>query len=324
VVESIADTANELVCDYFHQQTGGGPSSGEIHNIFNKQTAIANTDGQELGAKAIQEANERHPLDITLKLTDLGTEACFPQWKSDMAIMVAEASRKFVSTLTVSNIRDGLNLTIEILSLGLYCSTAGVIDPDAWLLNLRNLGIRGVSKLAIDRVRACAPASEENTVSSSPEHEDLSRRDLLVLCAKNGYPFLVERQLARWLIDHTMAGRSIKSNTAGTVGEDATPTDLYFYIFSRQCAISERALQASIGYHIRLSQKPFDSARERYDTIVNEIPADLRSALFLHGKSWFERCVGLKAKPRVKERQTFKASNCVPDLRGTVKISPPQ
>ena len=229
-------------------------------------------------------------------------ELLLPAWEEELTRMVAEVSRKFFGALTTVTVRKGLDATIGILSLGLFHSTAGSIAPDSWVSKLREIGIKGVSKLGIDLVKQCDSLPESDFITGKVEGIGMTTRDLLLLCAKKGYPYLVSKiaerranqraiRLANWMLQHSAVGRIAQRSPDETIGDCAMADDVFFFVLARECAIPEEKLPENDDRVICLAPRLRKSAKDRYDAFVEKVPADLKSALFYNGESWFDRTI---------------------------------
>ncbi len=254
----------------------------------------------------IQIANNRPAFTQAVRLAKQEEEPLLPQWEADTTKMVVEVSRKFFGSLTAETVRKGLDATVGILSLGLFHATAGSVDPEAWLAKLRATGVKGVSKTGVDLIKECDAMPETDFVLGDQSVFGTSTRELLLDCAKKGYPYLMAKMLdrrtnqlavnlANWMLQHSSVGRVVKKEPASTVGNDAFADDVFFYILARECGVSADKLPSEDDPDpvIRLGPKLRKTARDRYDAFVAKIPADLKPGLFYNGKSWFDRKVEL-------------------------------
>jgi hypothetical protein len=225
-----------------------------------------------------------------------------------MTKMVVEVSRKFYGSLTTETVRKGLNTTVGILSLGLHHSTAGSVDPEAWLAQLRSVGIKATNKLAIDLVKECAALPDSDFIAGSGGYGPTAR-DLLLAAAKDGYLSLIGKirdrrmnqravKLAQWMLENSTVGRIARRSPKDTIGEGALAEDVFFYVLARECAISADRLPDDDGRVIYLPVKLRKEAKNRYDDFVARIPEGLKEALLFDGKSWFDRSIRPGAKPK--------------------------
>jgi len=258
----------------------------------------------------IQLIDKRPALTVVLSLAKQEGDPRLPQWEEEMTRMVAEVSRKFYGSLTTETVRKGLNTTVGILSLGLHHSTAGGVDPEAWLVQLRTAGIKAISKSAIDLVKECAALPDSDFIAGSGGYGPTAR-DLLLICAKEGYPSLVAKiadrrmnqravKLAQWLLENSTVGRIARRNPKETIGDNALAEDVFFFVLARECAISADRLPEDDGRVIYLPVKIRKEAKKRYDDFVERIPEELRAALLFEGKNWFDRSVRPGSKPKEK------------------------
>ncbi len=242
--------------------------------------------------------------------------------------MSAEVARKYFGTLTEEVVRDGVHACVNLLSLGLLRSSSGAMDPDAWLETLRSDGVRGVSRMAVDMIKACDALPDYPVVFAPKE----SGRPSLLLswlsyASKAGparaYGYLsretderVQTQslirLAEWLFANTASGRIARRNMDQFFGfgGDSPDADVAIHqILSLACGIKKSDPYAATAFSdegpdmepqemeiVRLAPKPLAAARLRYEELVAKIPRELHGALRFRGQTWFERYVVGAAK----------------------------
>jgi len=280
----------------------------------------------------IQIADHRPALTIALSLARKLDDPLLPKWQADMTNIVVEVTKKFFGSLTDTQVRKGLDATIGLLSLGLFVSTKGGVDAEAWVEALQADGLPGASKRAVALVKQCSALPEEDAIwmeddLAAGDNED-KRRALLLRAIAMGpenfsaYRYLIDEigrrettqlgvKLAEWLLDRTTTGRIVKKNVEDIFGYPHPHSDeVCYHILPRLCGIPETFLPAvgtdflqdDVGKEqdIKLPPQMFGQVRKRYDEIVKTIPAALRPALLYNGKSWFERFVieGRKSKKR--------------------------
>jgi len=269
--------------------------------------------GTGTGAGGLQLADERPPLTLAIHHAKAEDDPALPQWEADLARMVAEVTRKFHGALTAECVRRGLETSVGILGLGLLKSTAGERTPGRLLEALRLHGIRGASKHGVELVKECHALPESGFLFEDPAGRyGTSLQELLLESARSGYDALMHRieerrairretDLARWLLVHSAVGRLVGRNREGTVGDIAMADEVIFYILIRESGVP--LPQDEMAQSVTLTPKPWNAARERYQSFVEKIPADLKPALFHHGTSWFDRVVRPSrsaSKPRPK------------------------
>lgn len=265
-------------------------------------------------SRKLQIADERPPLTLAIHRAKAEGDAALPQWEADLARMVAEVTRKFHGALTAECVRRGLETAIGILGIGLLKSTAGERTPERLLEALRTHGIRGASKLGVELVKECHALPESGFLfEDAAGSYGTSLQQLLLESAKGGYDALVHRMeerravrrevdLARWLLVHSSVGRLIQRDREGTVGDIAMADEVIFYVLLRECGAP--LPKDEMAQSVRLTPKPRNAARERYQRFVEKIPADLKPALFHHGASWFDRVILPSASGSRSRRKT--------------------
>ena len=276
----------------------------------------------------IQVLDQRPPLTVAFALAKAEPGGIAEKWRLDMAAMAAEVTRKYFGALTEDAVRDGLAATVDLLSIGLLRSSSGQIDPALWLQTLRSLGIRGVSKLAVELVKACDALPDFAAVYAGP---DEFRPSLLLLllsyASRNGaaraYGFLLREtaertevkrliDLTEWLFAHTPSGRILRRDLERFFGSDSPDADsALHHILTLACGVTKldpfaepshaedgppEMMTAESLPVTRLPARKLAEARERYDALVVKIPVHLRPALLFHDTSWFDRFIQLKAR----------------------------
>ncbi len=270
----------------------------------------------------IQIADHRPALTIALSLARKLEDPLLPKWQADMTVMVVEVTKKFFGSLTDQQVRLGLDATISLLSLGLFVSTEGGVDPEAWLTALQTDGVQGASKRAVELVKRCSVLPEEDTLWMENDlaagNGDDKRRTLLLRTIAmgpdnfSGYRYLVDEierrqgalrsiKLAEWLLDNTTTGRIVKKNVEDIFGYPHPQSDeVCYHMIPRLCGVPEKLLpslesaflqEEDKEQDIRLAGKAYETAQKRYVALVKTIPAPLQPALFYNGVSWFERFI---------------------------------
>jgi hypothetical protein len=270
----------------------------------------------------LQVIDQRPPLCAAVALAKQHPEGLPPKWRDDMAAMAAEVARKYFGALTEDAVRDGLEGTVNLLSIGLLRASSGAIDPAQWVQTMRTAGVRGVSKLAVELIKACDALPDYAVVNAG---KDEFRPSLLLMllsyASKNGavpaYRFLLREtaeraevqrlvDLAGWLFTNTSSGRITRRDLERFFGTDSPDAETAIHhILTLACgvakvdpyaepAMTEDGPPEMMGYDLAVSRLPakrLREARTRYDALVEQIPAELRPALLFRGKSWFDRFV---------------------------------
>jgi hypothetical protein len=237
-----------------------------------------------------------------------------------MAAMSAEVALKYFGALTEDSVRDGVEATINLLSIGLIHSTVGAIEPERWLLTIRAAGVRGVSKIAVELIKACDALPDYAAVYAG---RDEFRPSLLLLLlsyasrsgAVRAYRFLIREtaertevqrliHLAEWLFTHTPTGRITRRDLERFFGTDTPDADAAIHrILTLACGVTKLdpfkelstegppELMSDLLPISRLPAKRLAEARVRYDELVQKIPVELRPALSFRGTPWFNRFI---------------------------------
>jgi len=270
----------------------------------------------------IQVLDQRPPLTAAIALAKAEPGGIPEKWRLDMAAMAAEVTRKYFGALTEDAVRDGLGATVNLLSIGLLRSSSGQIEPAQWLQTMRSLGIRGVSKLAVELIKACDALPDFAAVYSGP---DEFRPSLLLLllsyAARNGpartYAFLLREtaertevkrliDLTEWLFANTPSGRILRRDLERFFGSDSPDADTALHhILTLACGVTKVDPFAESSHDddgppemmaeslpvTRLPPRKLAEARERYEALVAKVPPHLQPGLLFHDTSWFDRFI---------------------------------
>lgn len=252
------------------------------------------------------------------------------KWQDELTAMVTEVTRKYFGMLTEEAVRDGVAACINLLSLGLLHSSSGAGEPEVWLQTLQTGGIRGVSKLAVEQIKAC-DALPDYAVVFAPK--ETSRPSLLLALfayasktdAVRTYAYLmretaqrreIKRQigLAEWLLNYTPSGRSIRRDMQAfsEFGGESSDADLVIHqVLSLVCggakpkpyaeSLEEEPDMSPPDFAVtRLGKKAWSEARQRYEDLTVKLPEELRPALLSNEVPWFERFI-LPATAKAKD-----------------------
>jgi len=270
----------------------------------------------------IQVIDKRPPLTAAIALAKTEPAGLPPAWRDDLAAMTAEVARKYFGALTEDAVRDALEASANLLSIGLLRSTSGGIDPAAWVQTLRTAGIRGVSKLAVELIKRCDALPDFSEVYAA---KDEFRPSLLLLllsyASKNGavraYGFLLREtaertevkrviDLAEWLFANTASGRIARRDLETFFGTDSPEAEAAIHhILTLACGVAKADPYAKSSMTedgppempsfdqpvSRLPAKRLAEARVRYELLLESIPKELQPALIFRGVSWFDRFI---------------------------------
>ncbi len=277
----------------------------------------------------IQTIDNRPPLSAVIALAKAERDPNLPKWRDDMTSMSAEIARKYFRTLTDEDVRDGFNACVNLLSIGLLRSTTGAIEPAAWIQTLRAIGVRGVSRLTVEMIKACdslpadslAPYAPLSTTPDAAARSYLHR--LLPTASREGpirayaalqvetdtrADFKRSIDLAQWLTANPPIARVVlRSMTESFDWEHLSADEVIHRILSVACGVAKANSFAEpdlaepdtafLEFPVTtLGPNLFAAARRRYDDLVAKIPSPLRLAL-IHGEStWFDRYIIPSAK----------------------------
>lgn len=275
----------------------------------------------------LQVIDTRPPLSAAISLAKAEPQGLPPKWRDDMVAMSAEVARKYFGVLTEEAVRDGVEACVNLLSIGLLRSTSGGIDPTSWVQTMRATGVRGVSKQAVELIKACDALPVYATIYAG---KDEFRPSLLLLllsyASKNGavhaYNFLMREtgertevkrliDLAEWLFANTSSGRVARRDLERFFGTDSPEAEVAIHhILTLACGVAKADPYAESSMAeddmpemmacdlsiTRLPAKRLGEARKRYEELAEKIPGELRPALVFRGTSWFDRFILPKAR----------------------------
>ncbi len=278
----------------------------------------------------VQIIDTRPPLSAVIALAKQTQDPLLSNWQEDMTTMSAEIARKYFGTLTEDAVRDGVEACVNLLSIGLLRSSAGGIEPEAWLQTLRTEHVRGVSKLAVELIKTCDALPDYSVIFAGKEALRPSiLMPLLSLASKAGavratnyltretaQRIEVKRliDLAEWLLANTPSGRVARRDMDSVFGfgNETPDADIVIHhIVTLACGVAKTDPYAdSVNEEppdmhppefevTRLGPRLLAAARLRYDALVAKIPLKLQPALVLKNQTWFDRFILPTAKGKV-------------------------
>lgn len=266
-------------------------------------------------------ADTRDPLTATLAAARRADHPDLARWSEDLTTLTAELSAKFFGTRSVEMIRSGLAMAVKLLGIGLLEQTKGEPDADAWLRALEQLGLRGVTAAAVERIKTVATLPESPVLEGG---EETAPRTLLLLAtsaadAREAWQWLEAHaatrreffgsiRLAKWLLTQTPSGRVKERNLRHSdAGRDMLLADeVIDEILANVCGLPRPLDDIGVVEPCRLAPAKFREARAAYDALVARLDPGLARALDFNGRSWFDRFVlparPAKSKPAPKAR----------------------
>lgn len=275
----------------------------------------------------LQIIDKRPPLSAAIALAKRNPQGIPAQWRTDMVAMTAEVARKYFGAQTEEAVRDGLEATVNLLSIGLLRSSSGGVDPEAWVQTMQTAGVRGVSKLAVELIKACDALPDYSAVYAGV---DQFRPSLLLQLlsraskfgAARAYEFLLREtaertevkrliDLAEWLFANTASGRIARRDLESRFGTDSPDGEsVIYHVLTLSCGVAKATPYAAATFSedgppeimgeempvCRLPAARYAEARQRYDELVEKIPAELWPALEFRGASWFDRFIAPKRR----------------------------
>ena len=250
--------------------------------------------------------DDRDPLTAAIAAAKRNSHAECAKWQEDLTVMTAELSTKFFGTRSVEMIRSGLAMAVKLLGLGLLEQSQGTPDVPLWLQALERLGIKGVTALAIERIKLVALLPESPVLTGL---EETAPRTLLLLgtsCAdaKEAWlwlekqaqarrEFLSSIRLAKWLLAQTPSGRVKDRNLRRSdTGTDMLLSDeVIDEVMANVCGLPRGLDDMGMVESCTLPPAKYRTARKAYEALVARLDPGLQRALLFEGKSWFDRFV---------------------------------
>lgn len=251
--------------------------------------------------------DDRDPLTAAIALAKKTDHPSCPKWQEDLTVMTAELSTKFFGTRSVEMIRAGLSMAVKLLGIGLLEQSKGVSNVNLWLQTLERLGVKGVTTVAIDRIKLVAALPESPMLKGL---EETPPRTLLLLStscadAKEAWlwlethaasrrEFLGSIRLAKWLLTQTPSGRvkdrNLRHSDAGT--DMLLSDEVIDEVMANVCGLP-RGINDDLGIveTCTLAPAKYKKVRAAYDALVARLDAGLQRALVYEGRTWFDRFV---------------------------------
>lgn len=265
--------------------------------------------------------DDRDPLTAAIAAARRNGHAACAKWQEDLTAMTAELSAKFFGTRSVEMIRSGLSMAVKLLGIGLLEQSKGAPDVNLWLQSLERLGIKGVTSLAIDRIKLVAALPESPVLTGL---EETAPRTLLLLAtscadakeawlwleahAQSRREFLGSIRLARWLLTQTPSGRvkdrNLRHSDAGT--DMLLSDEVIDEVMANVCGLPRIHDDIGMVEPCTLPPAKYKAARSAYDALAARLDAGLQRALVYEGKTWFDRFVseGRAGKAKGKKAKT--------------------
>jgi hypothetical protein len=260
--------------------------------------------------------DDREPLTAAIAAAKKAGHADCAKWRDDLTAMTVELSTKFFGTRSVEMIRSGLAMAVKLLGIGLLEQSKGAADIDLWLRSLERLGIKGVTGLAIDRIKLVAALPESPVLTGL---EETAPRTLLLLSAScadakeawlwleaqaaSRREFLGSIRLAKWLLTQTPSGRvkdrNLRHSDAGT--DMLLSDEVINEVMANICGLPRGKDDFGMVEACTLPPAKYKTARTAYQTLVARLDAGLQRALIYEGRSWFDRFVS-EGRPARKTR----------------------
>lgn len=259
-------------------------------------------------------SDDRDPLTATLAAAKRAGHADCAKWQEELTVMTAELSTKFFGTRNVEMIRSGLGMAVKLLGMGLLEQSKGLPDVGLWLQTLERLSLKGVTSVAIERIKLVATLPESPMLKGLQETEPRTLLLLSTSCAdakeawiwldthsKSRREFLLSIRLAKWLLAQTPSGRVKDRNLRHSDdGTDMLLSDeVIDEVLANVCGLPRDEDGMGMLEPIKLTGPKYRAARVAYDALVERLDAGLKQALIYNGRSWFDRYV-LPAETRGK------------------------
>lgn len=250
-------------------------------------------------------SDDRDPLTATIAAAKRVNHPGCDKWRDDLTIMTAELSAKFFGTRNVEMIRAGLGMAVKLVGMGLLERSQGAPDLDLWTISLTQMGIKGVTSTAVERIKLVASLPEAPVLAGQQETEP---RTLLMLCASCGdakeawnwlemharsrREYLSSIRLAKWLLSQTPSGRVKDRNLRQSDGLDMHLADeIIDEVVANICGLPRGEEEFIAMEPCKLAPAKFREARTAYDALAARLDPGLRQALSYEGREWFDRYV---------------------------------
>jgi hypothetical protein len=266
--------------------------------------------------------DKRHP--ITIAICEL-TKSCkndelLSKLKAELIDLVIEIAQKFTGFSTVESIKKSLEIALGIISLGLIHQQKISGDDDS-TKPIINLGFKELTKTAIMLIKEISQYPE-NPDNLFEQPKKFQAKDYIVRfsMARNrtnetweGYDLLQREinsrksaksivELSKWMIQ-TLSGNMYewKLQNVSTHSDNEVypiPDQIINTFLFRFCnelpTVGKLELTKS---HFRKARNKYESnpekwkveKRAKFDSLVSNIPEDLKAALVIQNKDWFER-----------------------------------
>lgn len=239
--------------------------------------------------------------------------------RTQLEDLVMESAKKFVGFQNVDSLRKALDIILGVLSLALMHSTAGKENLMKWSQLITQKGFKNIIDDVIMVVKYLAQKPSEILLNDHEDSFDGSPRDYLIQFATafdqkkgqwNGYEKMYDALeskkalctralLTQWFIKH-LSGSSLVYwlDTHDKEGDIPNINEiLNTLLFRHCCGLTTRGhcvlrpRDFLLVYEIYQKDQSAwcKRAKKRYDTLVEKIPEDLRSALMWRDKDWFTR-----------------------------------
>jgi len=250
--------------------------------------------------------DDRDPFTAVIAAAKRNGHADCAKWQEDLTVMTAELSTKFFGTRSVEMIRSGLAMAVKLLGLGLLEQSKGTPDVNLWLQALERLGLKGVTSLAIERIKLVAMLPESPMLTGL---EETAPRTLLLLStscqdAKEAWlwleahaqarrEFFSSIRLAKWLLAQTPSGRVKDRNLrhSDSATDMLLSDEVIDEVMANVCGLPRNHDDMGVVESCVLAPAKYRTARSAYDALVARLDAGLQRALLFEGKSWFDRFV---------------------------------
>jgi hypothetical protein len=270
----------------------------------------------------ITTVDKRHP--ITIAICEL-TKSCendelLSKLKAELIDLVIEIAQKFTGFSTVESIKKSLEIALGVISLGLVHQSK-VSDDDDLTKPVINLGFKELTKTAIALIKEISEYPENpdnlfedprkfqakdyvvrfsmarNKLNETWEGYDLYQKEI---SSRKSVKAIVE--LSKWLIQNLSGNmyewklQNISDHSENEVYP--IPDQIINTFLFRFCNELPTAGKLELTKsHFRKARNKYETnpekwkiqCRSKYESLVAQIPEELKTALFIHGKDWLER-----------------------------------
>jgi hypothetical protein len=266
--------------------------------------------------------DERYPITRALEYgfkNGMFVTTTESQLRTQMEDLVIESAEKFVGFKNTDSLRKAFDMVLGIVSLALMHATSGKENRMEWAHLINKGGLKSILNDVLVLIKTLTQKPEGLVL---PDHECFfvgSARDMLVAYATsiddkkkqwNGYKKLCESieshkqalntsMLAQWLITHlALVPVARWVNINGDDSDLPTASEIVNTLLFRhccglstrgKCVLKVKDFLSTYNMYAQNQQKWAERTRARYNSLVEQIPDDIRCALIWNRNDWYTR-----------------------------------